>query len=93
MYDYHNLHNFIWFLLVGGLAGWLASVLVQGGGMGIIIDILVGTAGAYIGGWMVEAFGISVGGFWGALFMWVLGAVVLLVIVRAIVGQGGKRKK
>jgi len=77
-----ELHNFIWFLIVGGLAGWIASVLVEGSGLGVIGDIVVGVIGAFVGGFFATQFDIAVYGFWEALGMSVLGAVVLLLIVR-----------
>jgi uncharacterized membrane protein YeaQ/YmgE (transglycosylase-associated protein family) len=79
-----ELHDFIWFLITGGLIGWLASVLVQGGGMGIAADIVVGIIGSLFGGWLARVLGIGVYGFWGAFAMSIVGAVVLLVILRWI---------
>jgi uncharacterized membrane protein YeaQ/YmgE (transglycosylase-associated protein family) len=84
MNHYHDLDHIIWFLVIGGLAGWIASLLVEGEGMGIVADIIVGIFGAFMGGWLIDFFGINVGGFWGGFFMWVLGAVVLLVIFRGV---------
>jgi uncharacterized membrane protein YeaQ/YmgE (transglycosylase-associated protein family) len=92
MYEYHGIHNLLWFLIVGGVAGWLASVLVQGGGMGIIADIFVGILGAFLGEWLNGFFGLQVWGFWGGFFMWVLGAVILLVLFRAISGRRAKKQ-
>jgi uncharacterized membrane protein YeaQ/YmgE (transglycosylase-associated protein family) len=77
-----ELHNFVWFLIVGGLAGWIASVLVEGSGLGMNGDIVVGVIGAFVGGFFAYQFDIAVYGFWEALGMSVLGAVVLLLIAR-----------
>jgi uncharacterized membrane protein YeaQ/YmgE (transglycosylase-associated protein family) len=79
-----ELNNFIWFLIVGGLAGWLASVLVSGWGAGLIADIIIGILGAVVGGFLAGVFGIAVYGFWSVLVMSVLGAVILLVVLRAV---------
>jgi uncharacterized membrane protein YeaQ/YmgE (transglycosylase-associated protein family) len=75
-------------IVIGGLAGWLASTLVRGGGLGLIGDIVVGIVGAFIGGLIVGLVGGS--GFTGFNF-WsfivaLLGAVVLLLIVRMVRG-------
>ena len=78
-----DLHNFIWLLIVGGLAGWIASVLVKGSGLGVIGDIVVGVIGAFLGGFFAYQFDITVYGFWEVLGMAVLGSVVLLIIARA----------
>lgn len=76
-------------LVIGGLAGWLASVLVQGGGMGIVLDIIVGIVGAFVGGLIVQLLGGT--GFTGfnlwSFIVALIGAVVLLAIVRLATGR------
>ena len=77
--------DFLWFLVVGLVAGWLAGVLVKGGGFGIIGDIVVGVIGAVLGGWLFRTLGASPGGgLFGSIIVATIGAVVLLVIVRMI---------
>jgi uncharacterized membrane protein YeaQ/YmgE (transglycosylase-associated protein family) len=73
-------------LLVGLVAGWLASKIVNGTGLGIIVDIIIGVVGAYIGRWLFSYFHIRVGvNFWvDAILTATAGAVVLLVIIRLI---------
>lgn len=73
-------------IIIGGLAGWLASLVVQGTGMGLLADILFGILGAIVGGLIFQAFGA--GGFngfsvWSFLVAFV-GSVIVLVIVKAI---------
>ncbi|WP_137893135.1 GlsB/YeaQ/YmgE family stress response membrane protein [Ramlibacter sp. 2FC] len=77
--------NFIWFLLVGLVAGWLAGQLVKGGGFGLVGDLVVGVVGALIGGFIFSSLGVSAGGgLLGSIVVATLGAVVLLFIVRLI---------
>ncbi len=77
--------NFIWFLIVGLIAGWLAGVLVKGGGFGLVGDLVVGVIGAFVGGFLFSLLGLgSNGGLIGSIVVATIGAVVLLVIVRAI---------
>ena len=76
------MHALIWYAVMGLIVGWLASHLVQGKGMGIIADIVVGILGALLGGFLADKLQIHVAGFWGSLGVSVLGAVVLLVIIR-----------
>jgi uncharacterized membrane protein YeaQ/YmgE (transglycosylase-associated protein family) len=83
MHDSIDLHNFIWFLIMGGLVGWIASILVKGSGSGLIADIVVGIIGGFLGGIFVYEFNITVYGFWAALGISIMGAVVLLIILRA----------
>jgi len=63
----------------------LAGVLVKGGGFGLVCDLVIGVLGAVLGGWLFGVFGASAGGgLIGALIVATIGAVVLLVIVRAL---------
>lgn len=79
-----DLTGLIIFLIIGAVAGWLAGVLVKGGGFGLLGDIVVGIIGAVIGGWVFGLLGVAAGGLLGAIITATVGAVVLLVIVRAI---------
>ena len=77
--------NMLWFLIVGLIAGWLAGVLVKGGGFGLIGDLVVGVLGAFVGGWLFSTFGVAMGGgLFGSILVATIGAVVLLLIVRII---------
>jgi uncharacterized membrane protein YeaQ/YmgE (transglycosylase-associated protein family) len=72
----------IW-LAIGAVAGWLASLIVMGRGLGLIGDIIVGIIGAVIAGYLLPRLGMHVGrGFGAATVNAVIGAVVLLVIAR-----------
>lgn len=72
-------------LIVGLVAGVLAS-LVVGGGFGIIADIVIGIVGAFIGGWLFSALGVSTpfGGLAGTIFTAFIGAIILILVLRAI---------
>ena len=77
--------GFIAWLIVGAIAGWLAGVLVKGGGFGVLVDIIVGVVGAFIGGWLAGVLGIHVGGGWiASIVTATVGAVILLFILRLI---------
>ncbi|TKC86214.1 GlsB/YeaQ/YmgE family stress response membrane protein [Trinickia terrae] len=78
-------HGLIAWLIIGAIAGWLAGVLVKGGGFGLIVDIIVGIVGAFIGGWLSHVLGISLGGgMIASIITAVIGAVILLFIIRLI---------
>lgn len=47
-------HGFIMWIIIGAVAGWIAGLLVKGGGFGLIMDIVVGIVGAFIGGWLAS---------------------------------------
>jgi uncharacterized membrane protein YeaQ/YmgE (transglycosylase-associated protein family) len=72
-------------LIVGLVAGVLASMVV-GGGYGILGDIVVGIIGAFVGGWLFRQMGWSspFGGLVGTIFVAFIGAIVLLLILRLI---------
>jgi uncharacterized membrane protein YeaQ/YmgE (transglycosylase-associated protein family) len=72
------------FLVIGALAGWLAGVIMKGGGFGFIGNIVVGVVGAFLGGWLLPKLGVSIGGDFGGFITAVIGAVILLFIVRLI---------
>lgn len=77
--------SLLWFLVVGLVAGWLAGVLVKGGGFGVVGDLVVGVIGAFVGGFLFNALGASAGGgLLGSIIVATIGAVVLLFIVRLI---------
>ena len=77
--------SFLWFLIVGLIAGWLAGVLVKGGGFGLVGDLVVGVIGAFLGGFLFSTLGVSAGGgLLGSIVVATIGAVVLLFLVRLI---------
>jgi uncharacterized membrane protein YeaQ/YmgE (transglycosylase-associated protein family) len=77
--------EFIWFILVGLIAGWLAGQLMKGGGYGMVGDIIVGIVGALLGGFLFSSLGVSAGGgLVGAIVVATIGAVVLIFLLRLI---------
>ncbi len=77
--------NFVWFIIVGLIAGWLAGVIMKGGGFGVIGDIIVGIVGALIGGWLFSTMGVSAGGgLLGAIIVALIGAIILIFLLRLI---------
>ncbi|WP_233884755.1 GlsB/YeaQ/YmgE family stress response membrane protein [Paraburkholderia flagellata] len=78
-------HGIIAWLIIGAIAGWLAGVLVKGGGFGLFVDIIVGIVGAFIGGWLAGVLGIHIGaGIISSIITAIVGAVILLFIIRLI---------
>lgn len=75
----------IW-LLVGLVAGWLASQLVRGHGSGAATDIIVGIVGAFVGGMIFRAEGwhAPFRGYAGLIFVAFCGAALLLVIMKLV---------
>jgi uncharacterized membrane protein YeaQ/YmgE (transglycosylase-associated protein family) len=79
--------NLLLFIVLGGIAGWLASVIMKTNNrQGILLDIVIGIVGAFLGGLLFNLFGArGVTGFnlW-SLLVALIGAVCLLAIVRAV---------
>jgi uncharacterized membrane protein YeaQ/YmgE (transglycosylase-associated protein family) len=74
-------------LVIGAIAGWLAGILVEGGGFGLLGNILVGIAGAFIAALLFPRLGLGLtlgGGIVGAIVTSTLGAVVLLLIINLL---------
>lgn len=73
--------SLLWWIIIGVIAGWLAGKLMRGGGFGFIVNLLVGIAGAVIGGWVFGLLGITTGGVIGSLITALVGAILLLWII------------
>ncbi len=80
-----SVETFLLWLVIGLIAGWLASAVV-GGGYGVVGDIVVGVVGAFLGGFIVRATGAAApfGGLAGTIFIAFIGAVVLLLLLRLV---------
>lgn len=77
--------EFIWFILIGLIAGWLAGLLMKGGGFGLVGDIVIGIIGALIGGYVFGVMGISAGGgLLGSIVVATIGAVIFIFLLRLI---------
>ena len=73
--------HFIGFLIIGLIAGWLAETIMKGRGAGLIVNLVVGVIGAYLGGLLFGFLGLSMHGLIGSLISATVGAVVLLFLV------------
>jgi uncharacterized membrane protein YeaQ/YmgE (transglycosylase-associated protein family) len=86
-----SLETLVIWIVVGLIAGWLASAVV-GGGFGLVGDILIGVAGAFIGGMVFRSLGVTnpLAGFPGTILVAFVGAVILLVVLRVL--RGARRR-
>ncbi len=76
-------------LLVGAIAGWIAGLIVQGTGFGLIADIALGIVGALLGSWLLPKLGIRIGtGLAAQIIVAVIGALVLLLILGLFARRG-----
>ncbi len=86
-----SLAGLVWWLVVGLIAGFLAS-LVMRGGYGIVGDIIIGIVGAFIGGFLASLVGIGAGGLIGTIIIAFIGACILIAILRLVAGSYGRRR-
>ena len=87
-----SLTTVLWWLVVGLIAGFLASLVMRGGGYGIVGDIVIGIDGAFIGGFLASLVGIGAGGLIGTIIIAFIGACILIAILRAVSGGFGRRR-
>ena len=80
-----TLEGLLIILVVGAIAGWLAGQIMRGTGFGLIWDIVIGLAGALLGGWLLPRLGIVIGGgIIAAIINATIGAVILLAIISLV---------
>ena len=71
----------LWYILIGLVAGWLAGLIVKGSGSGLLLNLVIGVIGSVLGGWLFSLMGIASTNMWGSLITAIVGAIVLLLIV------------
>ena len=79
-----SLTTIVWWLIVGLIAGFLASVVMRGGGYGIVGDIIIGIVGAILGGFLAGLLGIGSSGIIGTIIIAFIGACILIALLRAV---------
>ncbi len=83
-----NATSIIIWLIIGLIAGFLASRVMRGGGYGLVGDIVVGIIGAVIGGFLAGLLGLGSFGLIGTIIVAFIGACILLAILHAVSGRG-----
>jgi len=80
-----GIDSVIVWLIVGAIAGWLAGLIVKGGGFGLLGNIVIGIIGAVVAGWLLPQLGINLGtGIVRAIINAAIGGIVVLVILSLI---------
>ncbi|MBA2935999.1 GlsB/YeaQ/YmgE family stress response membrane protein [Sphingomonas sp. CGMCC 1.13654] len=76
---------FLIWIIIGAIIGWLAGLLVQGGGFGFIADALIGIFGSVLAGWLFPSLGLEIGhGLIGSVLASVVGAAIVVLVVRLL---------
>lgn len=76
--------EFLWFILLGALSGWLAGLVWKGSGFGLIGNIVIGILGGILGGWIAKELGIGGGGLLWQILIAIGGAWIILFIISLI---------
>ena len=76
--------SIISWIVLGLVAGFIGSKLVNKTGEGFFLDIALGIVGAVVGGWLFSLFGITAGGLLGALVTALVGAMFVLYVIRLV---------
>jgi len=79
-----DFRQFVIFLIVGGLAGWICGLITKGRGFGFLGNIIVGIIGAFLGGFLFRLVGIHADLFIGQLIFAVVGALIFVYLLRFI---------
>lgn len=80
-----GLENLVIFLIIGGVAGWLAGMIIKGFGFSLVGNVIVGIIGAFLAGYILPIIGISIGGgILGSIINATIGAVILLFILKLV---------
>lgn len=74
----------LWSLIIGGVAGWLAGQIMKGKGYGALMNVLLGLVGGLVGGLVFSLLGLAATNMIGQLICATVGAVLLIVLVRAL---------
>lgn len=74
----------LYWLIVGGIAGWLAGQVMKGKGFGLVGNILIGLVGGVIGGYAFNVLGLSASGTIGNIIVSFVGGVILVAVMNAI---------
>ena len=80
-----TLQSLLIICLIGGIAGWLAGMVMRGRGLGVLGNIVIGILGAFVGSWVLGMLGIAIGGgIISAILIAFIGAVILLFLIGLI---------
>ncbi|MGE3804936.1 MAG: GlsB/YeaQ/YmgE family stress response membrane protein [Gemmataceae bacterium] len=76
--------HILYFILIGIIAGWLAGLIMKGGGFGLLGDLIIGVVGALIGGFVFGLLGLRADSLLGSLVTATVGAILLIFLLRLI---------
>lgn len=76
------MDSLIMFLLIGLAAGWLAGIIMRGSGHGLVVDLIIGCIGSFVGNFLFHVVGLHATGLIGKLICGTTGAIVLILLIR-----------
>lgn len=85
--------DWLTFIIIGLVAGWLAGIITRARGLGCLMDIIVGIVGAIVGGYLFSLIDVVPDSFLGRVGTATVGAVLLLLVLNAISGSSPGRRR
>ena len=90
---FFTMDGLLYTIIIGAVCGYIADVLMSDNGYGLILSIIIGVAGSFVGAWAFGELGISVGSGWiSDIIKGASGAIIILFILGLIRGRGGRRR-
>lgn len=87
-------NGLLYTIIIGAICGYIADVLMSDNGYGLVISIIIGIAGSFVGAWAFGQLGISVGSGWiSDIIKGASGAIIILFILGIIKGRGAGRRR
>ena len=83
------MSTIIFWLIFGAIAGWIAGKIMRGGGFGVLMNIVIGVVGSFVGNAMFWLLGLSATGFIGRLIVATLGAIILIYLADYLAKRKG----
>ncbi|MFQ3182721.1 MAG: putative membrane protein YeaQ/YmgE (transglycosylase-associated protein family) [Polaribacter sp.] len=88
------MDGLLYTIIIGAVCGYIADVLMSDNGYGLIISIIIGIAGSFVGTWAFGQLGISIGSGWiSDIIKGASGAIIILFILGIIKGGGRSRRR
>lgn len=87
-------NGILYTIIIGAICGYIADVLMSDNGYGLVLSIIIGIAGSFVGAWAFGQLGISVGSGWiSDIIRGASGAILILFILGLLKGTTGRRRR
>lgn len=92
--NFYTMDGLLYTIIIGAICGYIADVLMSDNGYGLLVSIIIGIAGSFVGAWAFGQLGIGVGSGWiSDIIKGASGAIIILFILGIIKGRGASRRR